>query len=399
MQVVHHLPRNRGRRLAADPTARLRRVQALAANRTACAELLVAIDDPSLQVGRAALKRLAVLGGADEGVLLAGRLLDVDIGLVPDFARAVARLDRPAAARVAVEGLRSPAAHVRQAAAIALVELAWPDGRAELERLLADEAGFVRRAAVDALARLTASPGTLALLVERLADPDVGVRVAAIAAVARLSESPCEGLRHALEDPDARVRLALAKHAAQLESLLLKRLLDDPDEDVRVEVLWRLLEAPRAELTPAIRDRLHDREARVRRAACRALAPLRDPVADADDALVERLADSESLVRAAALRALRERRPADAAGFLAGRLVRVDPWLRPALLYAIARLDAATADACVGRLDLVHDPSPDVRMAAAHCCLPESRDVLAALARDPDVGIRHAARIRLARDD
>jgi len=376
-----------------NPTARLRRVQELPEDRSSCPELLAAVDDPSLQVARAALLRLVAVGGPVEGADLAARLLDVDIGLVPDCARTVARLDRAAGARVALRGLGSSAAHARQAAAIALATLVWPPARVGLECALDDGAASVRRAAVDALAALEPSPRTVSLLVERLADSDAGVRTAAVAAVARLAASPSEPLRRTLADPTARVRLELARNADRLSDRLLERLLGDPDESIRSEALWRLCEEPRERLAAAIHDRLTDPRPRVRRAACRALAPLHDP--GDDDALVERLGDPDPLVRAAALRALCERRPADAAGFLSSRLPHVAPRLRPRLLYAIARLDAAAADACVRRLDLGHDHDPAVRLVAVHCCLPGSRELLRGRAADPDPDVRHAARMRL----
>lgn len=380
----------------ADPTARLLRVRSLPHAPVAQPDLLAAVDDPSLQVARAALTLLISSGGPETGAQLAERLLAVDIGLVPDCARAVARLDRAAGARVAIDGLRSPHAPTRHAAAIALAELDWPAARTELERVLADEAGFVRRSAVAALAHLEASPRTVALLVERLDDPDVGVRVSLVDAVARRTPEPSAELWRTLDDPDARVRRALARNAAHLSGPLLERLLSDPDEDVRVETLWKLLETPRDELASAIRRRLRDISPRVRRAACRALGPVGDPFAD--EVLVELLGDPDSHVRAAALRSLRERRPRDAPRYLARRLGRVDARLRPTLLYAVARLDGAVADAWARRLDLVHDRSPEVRIAIAHCCLPGSRDLLAVLALDSDADVRHAARTRRDRD-
>lgn len=384
---------HRPHRAPNDPSARLRRVRTLPHDRSACAELLAAVDDPSLQVARAALLRLAAVGGKAEGTALAGRLLDVDIGLVPDCARAVALLDRAGGGRVAQGGLGCPAAHIRQAAAVALATLAWPPARVRLERALDDDAASVRRAAVDALRALESSPRTVSLLVDRLTDRDAGVRGAAVAAVARLAPSPSEALRQTLADPSPRVRLELARNTGRLTDHLVVRLLGDPDESVRSETLWRLCEEPREPLAGAIGDRLCDPRPRVRRAACRALGPLHDPAGD--DVLVELLGDPDALVRAAALRALRERRPAGAAGFVSSRLPEVDRRLRPGLLYAIARLDAPVADACVRRLDLGHDDDPAVRLAAVHCCLAGSRDLLHGLASDVDADVRHAARTRL----
>lgn len=394
MKIVHAALHPRHRSLA-DPSARLLHVRALPADRSTCAELLAALDDPSLQVARAALDRLVLLGGPEEGAELAARLLTVDIGLVPDCARAVARLDRAAGARVAVAGLGDPAQHVRQAAAVALAELAWPTAREALHQLLGDSAGFVRRVAVEALATLAPTPRTVELLLARLADRDVGVRAAAVGAIVRLSPSPSSALLPVPDDPDKRVRLALARRGRVLSSSMLRRLLTDPEEDVRVAALSGLRETPREELAPAILDRIGDPRARARWAACRALAPLHDPAVDG--ALVDLLCDGEPLVRAAARRTLRERRPSDAAVFLASRLAECEPARRPTLLYAIAALDAAVADASVRHLDLVHDRASELRLAAVHCCLPGSRDLLAVLAADTDDDVRHAASTRLYR--
>ena len=72
----------------ADATARLRAVRASRSPQ----ELIVSLDDPSPEVVRAAIVRLAELEGPRAADPLRARLLDVDLSMVADFATALRRI-------------------------------------------------------------------------------------------------------------------------------------------------------------------------------------------------------------------------------------------------------------------------------------------------------------------
>jgi len=372
-----------------DATARLQHVDSLAAA-SACPELLGAVRDPSIHVARAALRRLADLGCQDEARVLAESLLEIDIGLVRDCARVLARLERRPGAEAALVGLKSASAHRRQAAAMALEELAWPPARTTLELLVDDPAAAVRRAVVAALGVLPAAPRTNALVLGRLADRDPSVRAVAVGALARLSPNPSAALQTAVADPDPRVRRALASVTPRLSHDLVGGLLSDSDPDVRVETLWRLVDSSRVELVREVEGCSRDDSWQVRRAACRALGAAHSEPSTL--ALVDRLLDPHATVREAALRALREIHGVRAARVVAERLTDGNAALRAALLYAVARIDERAAAGAIRAYALADDPAAGVRIAVCQVSDPvRSATILGKLAADRDAGVRNAA--------
>ncbi|MEX0674750.1 MAG: HEAT repeat domain-containing protein, partial [Gaiellaceae bacterium] len=198
------------------PSERLRDVRALPADRSACPALLAAAGDPSPDVARAALERLARLGGAEEAARLRAGLIDADLGLVPDVARTLRALGDERAAAVALAALREPRLSKRLAAATALRELVDPRARDALLGALRDPIAGVRRLAAGGLARLGEDELTERALARLLDDTDAWVRAAAVEALAAVAADPDLRLEPALADPEPSVRRVLARLAGRL---------------------------------------------------------------------------------------------------------------------------------------------------------------------------------------
>jgi hypothetical protein len=94
------------RRHRLDPSERLRRVRSLPSDDASCAPLLEAVADVSLDVARAALRRLTPLAGQAEIDALRSQMLELDIGIVGDLAATLRQLGDAEASRVAVAALQ-----------------------------------------------------------------------------------------------------------------------------------------------------------------------------------------------------------------------------------------------------------------------------------------------------
>jgi HEAT repeat protein len=120
------------RRHRLDPSERLRRVLSLPAEHASCAPLLAAVADVSLDVARAALRRLAPLAGRAEIDALRSEMLELDIGIIRDVAAALRELGDAGASRLAVAALEDESGFKRQKAAVALRELRDPKNKRAL---------------------------------------------------------------------------------------------------------------------------------------------------------------------------------------------------------------------------------------------------------------------------
>lgn len=377
-----------------DPTARLRAVLALPEEPASTPALLAAVEDVSLDVARAALRRLVPLAGPAEIAALRELLLDLDIGLVGDTAAALRELGDAGASGVAAAALEAPSSSRRQKAALALRELRDPASQGVLVTALGDGAAPVRRLAVEALGRLPAEPESLAACRRALADQDASVRAAAVRVLAATDPAGQEPLRRLAADPVDSVRAALASVACTLDQETAERLLADADADVRVAALAALARCPEAVPALALLERLRDESWHVRRAACDAVAAAGGEEAEA--ALVAGLVDPRLEVRGRALVAL-ERLCGDRLDrVLESALPGAGDVLRRALVEVLGhRRQTAAVLAYVG------DPSPDVRIAVAQA-LAGSRASAARAAleylRDDDVAdVRNAAVVALER--
>lgn len=282
-----------------DATDRMNSVLALPEDRSATGALLHASRDPSADIARRALRRLARAGRPRGG----GRA-----------ARHPADLPAPPGDRCGadVEGARGsrerhdPAASVRAAALQALAWLGADEATASAcARLLEDEHPFVRIAAVRAVAGAGRSPG--ALLEPATHDEYALVRREAARFCSRLT---AHGARTLIADRDRQVREAAARGAGRVQGHDLERAL------------------------------AHDADPAVRIAAAQTLARLRDRAAA--PALVAQLRDTDAVARAAALRALQTLLSRD--GLLAElecELAAPQPRRRSAAVYTLGHLQAS----------------------------------------------------------
>lgn len=356
--------------------------------------LLAAVGDVSLDVARAALRRLLRLAGPVEIAELRRRMLLVDIGLVGDVAAVLRKLNDPLATATATTALRYESPFVRHKAAVALRELGDPRARAALLRALDDSETPVRRVALEALTRLPDDAATVAACRLRLADRDASVRSAAVAAVARLDPEAAATLWPLASDRDGRVRAELGAVAGVLSAEALRMLLGDPEADVRARTLNGLVVHPRPELTPTVIATLADADWHVRRAACDAAAGDER----ASGALVRALVDPHPSVRGRALVAL-ERLIGDALDqILEQQLSSSAAPLRRALVEILGRRGHTAS-----LLRLVSDPSVDVRLALVHALAADDSDAARAaldyLRADDDLAVRHAVTTLLGADD
>jgi UDPglucose--hexose-1-phosphate uridylyltransferase len=355
-----------------------------------CAPLLAAVADVSLDMARAALRRLAPLAGPAEIDALRSQMLELDIGVVGDVAAALRVLGDAGASRVAVAALEDESGFKRQKAAVALRELRDPKTREPVHAALHDAEAAVRRSAVDVLGQLTPNRDTTEALESMLHDRDPSVRAAAVTALAALDESAAASLQPAVVDSHARVRRAAAAASARLNRESVRVLIGDPDADVRAEVLWALAASPRIQLVEVVAASVGDDSWHVRRAGCHALGA--SGLAVAKDPLLQALVDPHPMVRAAALGALESLLDERLVEELAAELRRPDTRLRRALVEALADR-GETAERAL--LSLVSDPVSDVRLAVAHALArsqrPDAQQALARLADEPDAAVRHAA--------
>ena len=375
----HHRP---------DPSERLRQVRALPSEHSSCAPLLAAVADVSLDVARAALRRLTLLAGRAEVDALRSRMLELDIGIVGDVAAALRELGDAAASRVAVVALQDESGFRRQKAAIALRELHDPATREPLHTVLHDREAAVRRAAIEALGQLPPNRRTSEALKRLLHDRDPTVRAAAVSALAGLADAA--SLQPAVVDSHASVRRAAAAAGSSLDRESMRVLIGDPDADVRAEALWALEANPRIELVEVVAASLGDDSWHVRRAGCHALGASGFPVAS--EPLLHALVDPHPMVRAAALGALESLLEERLVDELAGELGRPDAKVRRALVEALAGRGDSAERALLSR---VSDPVSDVRLAVVHALArsqsPDARQAMAHLANDPDPAVQHAA--------
>ena len=151
-------------------------------------ELTAALDDPSPEVARVAMRRLVGLLGAGAAAALRARVLRVDLSLVADFTKALQRIGDDEVLGIATTALQDQRSTRRLAAIRALGALADRRAVQQLRAALDDDVGGVRAAALDALAQLGEDGGASigADCARLVSDPIPHVRIAAVRAVARL---------------------------------------------------------------------------------------------------------------------------------------------------------------------------------------------------------------------
>lgn len=376
---------------SADASKRLLAVRALPPTAASLEALIAAAHDAVVEVAREAVGRLVAVGGERAYDALRQLLWVADPALTDDLARGLVRLrDRHVVAEATLR-LRSPRYSDRVAAVAVLDAYADPASAALLRDAAGDGIGAVRRRALIAIRRLPGVPEQWTVAREALADSDPQVRGAAVAAVATLAPEPDRNLAPLVADPNAGVRRELARAAAKLSGETTRRLLADEDDHVRELAA----EHAGAQAFDALCDALRcDRRPAVRQLAARRLAALR---VDATAVLIDALGDRNSLVRAAATRSLRELHPrAQLLELLACAACDRDRPGRPAILYALARLDARELAPTLA--SLVVDDDPAVRLAIVHAAEQLGAGaVVLALRADTDATVRQAAQTASSR--
>ena len=375
------------RSLEPDPNARLLALLGLSGETPSLPALLAATADPSPDIARVALRRIGEIGNASAAAELRARMLDVDPGLIGDFASTLVSLGDAEASELALAALREGGAHRRMAAASALAALAVPAQAPELRFALDDSLAAVRWRVLEVLTRVGSNDDAPACA-ELLSDGDPSVRTAAVEAVAKLDPNPGPALERLVADGAPQVRQALAKRLGLFGEASAELLLADRHRSVReaaiaasrpaqTQTLIRLLEA--------------DPVVEVRMAAAHRLAGM--GVETGRQALVEALADRSAMVRSAALSAMRDALGQEAAvAYLLDALDGSPPKLRQGIVYAFSHLGAVEAEEAL--VELTTDPDRDVRLAVVHCAehlFGDHWGALSGLTIDPDEAVANAA--------
>jgi HEAT repeat protein len=345
--------------------------------------LVAYLDDPSPEVARMAMRRLAESDGDTVAAELRARLLDADLSLVPDIAKALQRTGDGTAVQLAIAGLRQQPYTRRVAAAQALGVLGATHAAPSLRAALNDDIAAVRIAVLGALAHIGPQAGAATECARLLSDPDSHVRAAAVRAVTRIAARPGPLIARAAADSDRVVRTEVAR-----------ALLGDADIRVREAAAGAAGFLQATQLATLL---VSDPASDVRHAAAATLGRVGDH--RVADRLIAGIEDRDAIVRAAVLRGLEEvLTRADAIERLSGELMSERAERRRASLYGLLHLRAREAGESVRRL--VEDPDPDVRLAlvrAADALLAEPEAVVRELAADSDQVVRHSAEIWLLR--
>ncbi len=375
-----------------DATARSEAVLALPENRCSLAALLAAVGDPSPDVARAALRRLATLAGVSEAPALRDLLLSCEIALTTDVATTLRAIGDRDTIALALSALRDEHYPARIAAANALAVFAESHTAGALTAALHDSVAGVRAAALAALARIGVNAHSAAACAALLEDELAFVRIAAIRAIATSPEAR-ELLSVAIDDRDPQVRQELGRYSHMLSIEAARSLLRDPDPHVREAAVHG---AGIAQVHDLQRLLGGDPRNDVRLAAAKVLGRLGDQRAVA--ALITVLADPDAIVAAGALSSLQAllTRPRLLDALLCALAGDRPPRLRRAAVYTLGSLRAIEARALLATF--VNDPDADLRLALAHVArrvFTKDRTVLQALLSDRDPAVRHAAWLAL----
>lgn len=372
-----------------DPSVRLRAV----ARSSDLEALSMALGDTSPDVARAAIRRLVELEGAKAAPALRAVLLDADVSLTTDLAKALRTLNDSDAIKLARFGLGDERYTHRLAGVITLGIVGDANIRAELTAALSDPIAAVRAAALEALRRVGPDQEALERASVLLTDSSPQVRVGAVRLIADNHPQPARPLAAASGDEQQEVRCELARHLGKLSKDTAGKLLSDRDEGVRCQAVRC---ATREHTGALARLLASDRRAEVRRAAAHTLGAIGGQAAG--EALIPGIDDPDGIVRASVMRALeRALSRKGAMSRLAGELNSARTNRRRSALYALARFNDRDRTVLVWRL--ADDPDLDVRLAVvatASALLAEPDPLLMYMRTDPNVEVRESAARRLA---
>jgi HEAT repeat protein len=183
------------------------RLVGLQKDERAIGPLTALLQDPELEVRRAAVTALGEMRVSKSADVLRQALTDKDWAVRADAADALRKVGDHASLPNLICALRDEESYVRCNASRAVQELAQPSDVPDLQRALKNENRTIRITAALALARLKNTDG-IPILKECLADADWTIRRDAIGGVVQLQErSLLPDLHKRLADSDRRVRL------------------------------------------------------------------------------------------------------------------------------------------------------------------------------------------------
>jgi HEAT repeat protein len=373
-------------------------IQALGSAEARALAMQAAVS-PSAAVRRSALRILAYFGDAEALDLFLDALRDPDPRVRDVALQGLPYIEDKRALDALFEAARDESARIRGMAMRALGQCARePRVPAFLLRGLADPDAWVRYYACQSLGKLgyeAAAPRIAELLAEEAGQ----VRVAAVEALSHLqSDEAHEALRQAAESEDLDVRRAaligLGVMGRPQDVPLLLSALSAGDSATRLVVLSALAHFSSPAVFHAMARAASDMDEQVSTAAIGFLAARAEQ--EATDILVQLLASSAARERALAglLVPSQGRVPG-----LLGALEVADDELAPVLTSTLAKLQRADATAAL--LQALWLPNVAARKAAASTLAAlGSAEAMAALKRaadtDPDPGVRQICALLLA---
>jgi len=275
--------------LLADPSARvvqaaIAAIQSLGSAETQVLALRAArADDPAVR--RNALRILGYFGYEEALPIFVEALSEGDPRLAELALSGLAYLELPRALEVLLEAAESPLERTRRASlrALGMVPRKEPRVQARLLAAFADPDPWVRYYACQAAGKLALSDATLAIV--KLLEDDAGqVRVAAVEALSHLqNELALEALYQLAEgqEPDLRraalIGLGIAKRPEGVSRLVAATHSDDPT--TRLVAISALAESGARERVAALARAAQDADENVRAAALGFLSTEADPEA------------------------------------------------------------------------------------------------------------------------
>jgi len=310
------------RRLACDALARM-------GSRRAVPDLFERLGDASVSVAQAATAAIVSLGSGEAYALAERAAASAQPAVRRAALRIVSQLGGPEALGVLAAGARDSDARVRDAAIAGLSLVDTPEAVDLALSLARDELGQIRGAALRALGDSGArDPRVAEQLRAALGDPDAWVRYYACQAVGKLKlTAEVERVAERVADPAGQVRVAAIEALSHLPGDLAFRALldalDSADVDLQRAGLIGLGMSGRREALDVLLSHAGAADAASRLLALSALAAFegQEPLA----ALATAVRDPDESVRMAALGYLGARSGAGATQILAGFLT--DPAL------------------------------------------------------------------------
>lgn len=432
-----------------DPKSRLQAVKKLAEedDEKVLPHLIQSVSDPDPDVRRAAV---LALQGFPVDQTFQTLFIAMNDGEAVVREAAVLTLQKgghPQALGAIFNGLKDESSAVRWHAGRALKDAGWepaddaqqaylavalgeidraaiygPPAVEAISLMLKTGAYYQRQAAIVALSQI-ADARVVKSLLTALRDADEQVRGAAIEALRKIGDQRAvDPLIRALKDSHYRVRMEAAETLGVLGDARaaegLTRILRDPHWEVRQAATLALGKLNVKEAVPALVGVLKDRDREVREAAIKALDYIRSP--DSISGLVMAMADDQDVIRQLATNTLQNIDPnwqmSEAAHSVIPELKTLlksrEYWVRQASAEVLARIgnirpaEPATKglaepthyrrEAAIDALtEMVRDYDRDLRHAAVDALgrlgLPASARVLRGVLEDEDEGVRAAA--------